>query len=217
MEKSLYSLMLMDDVVKAIDALAFERNTNRSNLVNQILAEYVSMTTPEKRIDSIFRCIEEILNRERTIVPYVPENAHTMQMKSSLEYKYRPTIKYEVELYRIPRGAIGELSVIFRTQSGSLISAVNNFLSFWMKLEETYLSEYFPELPVEYKIKDGKFVWSIKLKEGRDYSAESVGDAISAYITNFDKYIKGWLTGRYTSEQIEKMYAAALREGVGIL
>ena len=50
LQKSLYSLMLMDDVVREIDRLALQQNTNRSNFINQILAEYVSLMTPEKRI-----------------------------------------------------------------------------------------------------------------------------------------------------------------------
>ena len=48
LQKSLYSLMLMDDVVREIDRLALQQNTNRSNFINQILAEYVSLMTPEK-------------------------------------------------------------------------------------------------------------------------------------------------------------------------
>jgi predicted transcriptional regulator len=39
MQKSMYSLMLMDRVVKAIDEMASSMNTNRSNLVNQVLAD----------------------------------------------------------------------------------------------------------------------------------------------------------------------------------
>ena len=53
MGKSLYSLMLMDEVVEEIDKLALRLGTNRSNLVNQILAEHVSVSTPEKEIDSM--------------------------------------------------------------------------------------------------------------------------------------------------------------------
>ena len=63
MKKSLYSLMLMDDVIRRIDMMALQQNTNRSNLVNQILAEYVSMMTPEMRINNIFRSIEEVINQ----------------------------------------------------------------------------------------------------------------------------------------------------------
>ena len=48
MKKSVYSLVLMDDVVKAIDDMAYKLNTSRSNLINQILAEHVSFKTPVK-------------------------------------------------------------------------------------------------------------------------------------------------------------------------
>ena len=37
MKKSVYSLVLMDDVVNAIDDMAYQMNTSRSNLINQIL------------------------------------------------------------------------------------------------------------------------------------------------------------------------------------
>ena len=69
MNKSLYSLMLMDDVVKEVDKLALRAGTSRSNLVNERLAEYVSVSTPEKQIDSIFRSMEELLSRTTELVP----------------------------------------------------------------------------------------------------------------------------------------------------
>ena len=83
MKKSLYSLTLMDSVVAEIDRLAARQGTNRSNLVNQILADYVSMMTPEKRIDAIFRHIEA-LAQQGELVPYVTPNQRTMSLKSSL-------------------------------------------------------------------------------------------------------------------------------------
>lgn len=217
MKKSLYSLMLMDEVVNEVDRLAFRRGTNRSSLINQILAEYLSMATPEKRIGNIFRHIESAMNRDSVIVPFIDENAGTMLLKSSLEYKYRPTIKYEVELYKIPRGAIGELTVIFRTQSDSLINGVNSFLRLWMNLEEHYLGKYFPEQPTDYKAGDGKFIRVIHLRTDRDYSDESVGEAISAYIRNFDELIKGYLAGTYKAAEVERRYVDALNRGIGIL
>ena len=45
MKRTLYSLMLSDDVVRAVDELAHSLGTNRSSLINQILADYVSITT----------------------------------------------------------------------------------------------------------------------------------------------------------------------------
>ena len=63
MKKTMYSLMLAEDVIREIDRLAAEKNTNRSNLVNQILAEYVSMTTPEKHVQNIFDIIERFIGQ----------------------------------------------------------------------------------------------------------------------------------------------------------
>ena len=60
MKKAMYSLMLSEKVVEEIDRLAEKEGTNRSNLVNQILAEYVSVITPEKRISDIFDKIESL-------------------------------------------------------------------------------------------------------------------------------------------------------------
>ena len=41
MSKSVYSVVLMDDVVDAVDRLAYEAVTNRSNLITRFLAEYL--------------------------------------------------------------------------------------------------------------------------------------------------------------------------------
>ena len=59
MKKNLYSLTLSDDVVREIDALAHRMGTNRSALVNRILAECGSVPTPERRSNDLFAAIEE--------------------------------------------------------------------------------------------------------------------------------------------------------------
>ena len=120
MKKTLYSLVLNDEVVREVDALAHRMGTNRSNLINQILAEYVNYTTPEQRINQVLSTIEELMAPSRDLVPFFSPNSYTMSLKSSLEYKYRPTVKYEVELYRGAGDSIGELTVLFRTQSMTL-------------------------------------------------------------------------------------------------
>ena len=59
MGKSLYSLILSDEVIRKIDVLAHRNGTNRSNYINQILAEHASITTPERRINDIFGLIND--------------------------------------------------------------------------------------------------------------------------------------------------------------
>ena len=61
MKKTLYSLVLNDEVVREVDALAHRMGTNRSNLINQILAEYVNYTTPEQRINEVLSAIEQLM------------------------------------------------------------------------------------------------------------------------------------------------------------
>ena len=63
MGKSVYSLVLSDDVVEKIDQAAYQKNTSRSNLINQILAEYVSFVTPEKHMQDIFRALTQIISQ----------------------------------------------------------------------------------------------------------------------------------------------------------
>lgn len=216
MKKTLYSLMLSDDVVREIDALAHRRGTNRSALVNQILAEYVNLPTPERRINDIFRQIGEILGSDRELVPFIAPGASTMSMKSSLQYRYRPTVKYSVELYRDADQALGELSVVFRTQSETLLSAMDRFFRLWKSVEDELVAGYLPR-PAEYALYNGRFTRTIALAAGRDYTTADIAGAISAYVRLFDRLMKGYLAGSLDAADVRGEYISWLRQGNMIL
>jgi hypothetical protein len=205
--------MLSEDVVRRIDMLAHRQGTNRSNLVNQILAEYASVMTPERRINDIFSIIEQMLKPDREIVPFFVPNQQTMSFKSSLEYKYRPTVKYEVEIYRSAENELGELCVIYRTQSAALIRAMTDFFKLWKRIEDSCLSPYVRGGRIRYAHYEGRFVRSIQLPRDRDYSNADIAGALSDYIKFFDTMMKGYLSGRYSPEEIEDFYVARLNEG----
>ena len=205
LKKTLYSLMLSDDVVRAVDAAAHAMGTNRSNLINQILADYVSITTPERRINDIFHAVEQMLAPSRELVPFFSPRALTMSLKSSLEYKYRPTVKYEVQLFRSTEGPLGELSVVFRTQSAPLIEAMTQFFRLWKHTEDRLLAPLMTE-GIDYALYDGKFVRSIAVPRGRDVTADDVAGALSDYIKLFDRLMKGWLSGRYDVNDVQSEY-----------
>lgn len=209
MKKTLYSLMLNDEVIREVDILAHSRSTNRSNLINQILAEYVSVTTPEQRVFDVFSAIEEFLAPSRELVPFFAPSGMTMSLKSSLEYKYRPTVKYEVELFRSGGESLGELTVAFRTQSAALIRDMTAFFRLWKHIEDKHLS---PRLsaPVDYALYDGKFVRSISAPEGRDCTSEELAEALSDYIKLFDTLLKGFLCGRIDAADVEKEYVSGI-------
>ena len=217
MKKTLYSLMLSEEVIREIDMLAHRLGTNRSNLVNTILAEHVQLRTPEQRVGDIFTAIEEFMSDSRELICQLTPNAPSMELRSCLEYKYRPTVRYEVELFTggvNDSGYIGRLSVIFRTQSAGLIEALRNFFECWKRLEDEYLEE----VPRKYLIEDAKLTRSIAFpvlnpyikrkseKEQFELNARGIAEVISDYIRLFDRLMKGYICGGLTQKELSLRY-----------
>ena len=218
MKKTMYSLMLAEDVIREIDRLAAEKNTNRSNLVNQILAEYVSMTTPEKHVQNIFDIIERFIGQQSGYLLYSQPNDMTMSIKSSLQYHYRPTIRYEVEMYRSPDKTLGQLKIIFRTTSSELLLELTRFFKIWIRLENIYIKNFFEKGAIEYGMETGRFLRTFAVPNDSDYTEEQIGNAISHYIATFDEMLKDYLSGRYASTQdIEARYLQYLNSGVQLI
>lgn len=215
MKKTMYSLMLAEEVVREIDRLAAEKETNRSNLINQILAEYVSLTTPEKHVSNIFDFIENMIGKMDGFLLHAQPNDMTMSIKSSLQYHYRPTIRYEVEMYRMPDSTIGQLKIIFRTQSPELLVGLTRFFKLWMRLEDIYIKQYFPKDAIRYGMENGKFLRTFAIPNDLEYSEEQIANAISNYIATFDEMLKSFLAEKYSSTQeMEQRYLAYLNSGV---
>ena len=155
MKKTIYSLALSDEVVREIDLLAHRQGMSRSGLINEILAEYVQIMTPQRWVSEVFRSVEELLSPSRELVPFFVPNTSSMSMKSSLAYKYRPTVKYEVELHRNGTGGDGTLSVIFRTQSEELIRGMTQFFRLWKQFEDRRFARK-GQAPRKYELYEGR-------------------------------------------------------------
>ena len=205
MKKTLYSLTLSDEVVREIDLLAHRRGMSRSGLVNEILADYVQVMTPQRWVSEVFRTVEELLSPSRELVPFFVPNTSSMSMKSSLAYKYRPTVKYEVELRQNGGAGSGTLSVIFRTQSAELIEAMTQFFRLWKQFEDRRFTRL-GQPTRQYELYDGRFVRSIVLDGERGDAAQAIAD----YVQCFDRLMKQWLAGSAAPEELEAAYCAAM-------
>ncbi len=213
MKKTLYSLMLSDEVMREVDALAHRMGTNRSNLVNMILAERVEMKTPEQQINDIFSGIERLLATSRELVPLFAPNTQRVAVRSSLEYKYHPTLKYEVELENgfVPGEPIGILSANFRTQSQGLLELLNRFFRCLARIEEHRLP-----LDISYSLENGRFTRTLAYPTKRGgvgpheaVNAEEVSRAITDYVSLIDKMLKACIGGA-DSRTLAEMYEADL-------
>ncbi len=218
MKKSVYSLVLSDDVVAAVDELAYKMNTSRSNLINQILAEHVSFKTPESIMKDIFNCMRAMMDNHFQIQGQASDAM--LSIRSPLRYK--PTIRYRVELKKeIDNDVFGFLSVSFRTQSTQLLAMLEGFFKLWYKLENYYIGKYFSE-GVEYVYSDGKFIRKLKFSKNIDKSQpESVGRAIGEYVRLIDTQLKLYFAGtdepELTAGKMERLLLDRLNSGMAVI
>ena len=211
MKKSVYSLVLMDDVVEAIDRLAYERNTNRSNLINQILAESVNFVTPEMRMRDIFAQLENMLSE--SCYQILDRSSDSMfALRSPIRYKYRPMVNYTIELFREPKDIVGRLKVSFRTSSRNFIEAVEEFFTRWMHMEDEYLSKVHKEgTPAEFE--NAKYVRGfLRVSDKNELSENEIASAIGEYIKMLDKCIKFYFEHLHDEELIENMIHTSYRD-----
>ena len=215
MKKSVYSVILSDDVISEIDKLAYINGMNRSGMIDQILAEYVSLTTPEKRIRDVFEELSSLLFVKDDFKLMGPPSRSSISLASALSYKYNPTVKYVVELYRDDSGADGELRVSMRTRNTVLISEMINFYRLWTGIEERY------GYNGEVVYKDGVFMRKIIIrnsplcKDGE--KVISAADMIAEYIYLFDKAMKTYFSDNNGAEELERMYLVYLNKNGKII
>lgn len=184
MEKSVYSLVLSDGVVAAVDRLAYENGTSRSNLINQILADYVSYITPEKRVAEIFDRMQQLLEDSSPFQLLAQPSDSMMSLRSALRYKYNPTVRYSVELTGGDGGRTGILKVSLRSQNAGLIAWLEQFFRLWSKLETVYVGER------ERQIQPGRFTRVLRLPAGAAHGTQ--GEEIMAYIRGMDGAMKAY-------------------------
>lgn len=203
MKKSIYSLVLSDNVVAEIDRMAYELHTSRSNLINQILAEHLSCVTPEMRMQAVFSRMEQMMQQFRILEQ---TSDRMLSLQSQLDYKYKPTVQYFVKLYPMPEGEkVGVLRVVLRTQNLNLIQNLEWFFRLWVHWEE----EYIPcTAGTVYELSTGKLERSIRNPcEEETELAELIGE----YVTRFDKYLKAWFAGASdpanTAEKLENAFS----------
>lgn len=202
MKKSVYSLVLMDEVVAEIDRLAYTMNTSRSNMINQILAEYVSYTTPEKRMREVFDRVENMLTGSGTFQLLLQPSDSMLSLRSALSYKYNPTVRYSVELYRDQKGPAGQLKVTLRSQNSGLILYLTQFFKLWARVEQIYMGD------VSYQIESGRYIRLLRFPE--KLTTDEMGEAIASYIQVLDDCMKVFFNyldePQIAAQQIELRY-----------
>lgn len=210
MNKSIYSLVLSDDVVDAVDALAHTEGMSRSAMINRILAERVAYTTPEMRLRDILQSLARSINGEFMLTEQ--PTGSTLSARTSLKYRYKPTVKYSVEIYSENGKRAGELRVSFRTQNTQLIADLMGFFRCWAALEQKYIADKLSN-DIVYTISDGRFERTLNMPRDR-ITDDDLGTAVAEYMAMFDGAMKAYFAELPDTEiaelTVEKYYRAQI-------
>lgn len=185
MNKSIYSLVLSDEVVEAVDRLARSERVSRSAMVNRILAERVAYTTPEMRLGNVLDSLLNAMTEE--FIPDKPAGS-TLSARTSLKYRYKPTVRYSVEMFSENGKRAGELKVSFRTTNAELIRDLTGFFKCWTTLEQRYISRLING-DIVYEIEQGRFSRTLNMPS-EEISDNELGAAVAEYMEMFDNTMK---------------------------
>ena len=206
MKKSVYSLVLSDDVIAAVDRAAYQNGLSRSAMINRILAQAVSYTTPEQRMSEIFSQVERLLNGEVFQSLSQPSDS-MMSLRSALAYKYNPNVRYSVELYP-DRPGEGELRVSLRSQSSALILYLGQFFRLWAKIEQAYVG------CADCVIQDGKYARRLKLPARVSHREQ--GAVLAGYIRAMEQGLRAFFHSlddpRQAATLVEQAYQNYLKQ-----
>lgn len=190
MSKNIYSLVLSDGVIEAVDAMADSLGISRSAMVNRILAERVAYTTPEMRLEEILESLARSITGGAFMLAEKPSGG-TLSARTSLKYRYKPTVKYSVEIFTETNGRrAGEMRVSFRTQSAQLIDDLTGFFKCWAALEHRHIADKLSE-DILYTISDGHFTRTLNMPKEK-IPDKLLGAIVADYMEMFDGAMKAY-------------------------
>lgn len=206
MKKNMYSLMLSEHIINEIDEICSKEGKTRSALINEILAEKLNLLTPENRIFNIFNIIDEIFKPSNLECFY--GDSSSIELKRSLNYKYKPTLKYELYLYKNQiKGSIGELRVSLRTTSNALINQIEEFLDYFNILENHFIEDLNFKKSKYEKIDTSKYKKEFIPLKNSQFLDSDIANYVSDYIKVFDSMLEDFINNKYTSiEQMSNDY-----------
>lgn len=185
MPKSLYSLILSDEIVAAIDVLAAQEGYSRSAFINHLLAGYTSLSTPENRRRQILEAVQQLAQTEGLRPSISPGG--TLTLRTALRYKYNPAVFYVIEL-NDEADELGELRVGLRTQNQTLLCSLQEFFALWNALESRHLPS--PPAEAQHTESDKRYVRALRRPPTKD--EPETGRAIAGYISLFDACMKAF-------------------------
>ncbi len=139
MSRSLYSLILSDAVVEAIDREAYHQQCNRSRLIERILAEYTGVETREAQVREMMDEIARLLSVQKHIQVLPNRETQSLVYQAPIRFKYNPTLRYRLEWREMNGEHQAVLKIFSRTTSRPLADALEAFFLNMNRWEAAYV------------------------------------------------------------------------------
>lgn len=188
MGKNVCSLVLSEEIIQKVDREALLKNTSRSQVIHDILCEHYHITTPSLKMFRVMELLSSALSSLETLDLVSSTPGSTLQIKTTVPYKYNPTLKYVIDLSGKDSEQLAVLKIYSRTVSGPFLQSLLMFFNFLTDFEES-IHQTIGHRPINssgYAFEDNKFTRSFACKwteKGLD------PEIISRYLTNYIQYV----------------------------
>lgn len=193
MSRSLYSLILSDTVVEAIDREAYAQQCNRSRLIERILAEYMGVETKEAQVREMMDEIASILSEQKHIQVLPNREIQSLVYQAPIRFKYNPTLRYRLEWQETNGQHQAVLKIYSRTTSLTLADALELFFLHMNRWE----SEFTPFMQGEnhlYRNEGKGTIQFVKILYAGSLAYEEVSKMISRYLQVLNRAIEQYFS-----------------------
>ena len=209
MAKTVYSLVLDDNLIAELDRVAYKKGVSRSNMVNEIIAEYLELETPQRRSSDIFSHMQALVERSQSLRFLPQQSSGFATVCGAITFRYNPTVKFAVELYKNHKKHLGELKVSLRSTNAQVLREVNKFYWLFFSLEQKYVGD------VECEIEGEKYFRKLRLKNAESFDNRAVGEAIADYVNVFNRVLNLYFANLDQADnvfpQLEALYVNTLK------
>lgn len=193
LSKQIYSLVLSDQVIEKIDREALIKGSNRSQIINDMLCQSLGIWTPDLKMNRVMDLMSEALREVETMQMVSASRGNTLQIRTSVAYKYNPKLKYVIEMSGKGHPTMAILKIYSRTTSELFLQALVMFFGYLNDFEERIKANInLREVSSKgYVFDERRFVKEIQCDWiTKDVEAEAIASYLSNYVQFLDESIK---------------------------
>jgi len=193
MSRSMYSLILSDQVVEAIDREAYRQQCNRSRMIERILAEYVGVETKEAQVRDMMEEIARMLSAHDRIQVLPNREARSLVYQAPVRFKYNPTLRYRLEWQEAGGLHRAVLKIVSRTTSRLLADTLEAFFLNMNQWERAY-APFVQGKNRLYRNEGKGTIQFVKTLYTGSLAYEEMSQLLSRYLTMLNEAIEGYFS-----------------------